>query len=206
LKKSVPFDIEAAAISYHARRRGNEWEAVAVVTPQAVVRQYEDLATGLGLLPRQVTLSTLATLGLVNDPAGANAPSGERSSGGLLIAKYSPPWLTTAIVYGGSLHLFRTAALDEGSVEPLPPSRVLEALYPSVAYFQDTAGTSLEAALLCGMGATTGPIAEALKREFNLSAKTLLQESDSHTGNASVPDAERNMAALLGIAREQQRI
>ena len=73
LKKSVPFDIDAAAISYFVQRSGAERQVVAVATPQWIVRQYETVAESFGLRPKWVTLSTLASLGLVNGFAGSDS-------------------------------------------------------------------------------------------------------------------------------------
>src|SRR3990172_3837816 len=52
LKKSVPFDIDAATVSYLATRGEPGWQVLAVVSPEAILRQYEALAEGLGLKPR----------------------------------------------------------------------------------------------------------------------------------------------------------
>jgi len=189
LKKSVPFDVESSTLSYCARELNGKTEVVVVVLPHAVVAQYEEVLLRTGLRPRLVTLSSLAALGLVN---------GAAPSGSLLLAKYSPPWFTTVIARHGSLALFRTVPLAPG---PLLRSQTLEALYTSIIYFQDNFGAPLDGALLCGLGAETEAIAEAVEREMKVSARPLLGEL---RGGAALPPAEADeyFSALMGVAGE----
>jgi type IV pilus assembly protein PilM len=216
LKKSVPFDIDSAALSYSAQRVGAGWQVVAVVTPQAIVQEYEQMAEELGLRPRWVNLSTLASLGLAEpmEPESAQPREGdgglgsERDSQGLpavLVVKYSPPWLTTAILQGRHLRLFRTAGIaaesEDGAAAQGP---VLESIYPAVAYFQDTYAGRLERIYLCGLGETSAALADVLQTELPLQVAPLVEASRVAAGLDPDP-AERHFAALLGIAREQQR-
>jgi len=179
LKKSVPFEIESAAISYRAQRRGDEWEVMAVAAPQAVVRQYEALLEEFGLRPRSVILSTLATLGLLREtarhPAGSSLPpAGDSAAGpGVLVGKLSSPWFTTAILQRGQLRLFRTVGIPAGPEGRLSPASVLEALYPSMAFFQDEFGGKIGTAYLCGLGASGPAVVELLTREFGIEAAPL---------------------------------
>lgn len=203
LKKSVPFDIDSCTVSYFALRQDTGWEVVAVVTPQAILRSYEELAEGLGLRPRVVTLSTLAALGLVEE----SNPDGEAGGPlGVLVAKYSPPWFTTSIIQGRQLVLFRTAGLTAGSEDrAVFPEQVLETIYPSVAYFQDTQAGRLGKLYLCGLGESGALIAEALEQELQLRALPLVADPARMAGAGVEPLlAERHFTALLGMAREQQ--
>ncbi len=218
LKKSVPFDIESAALSYFVRPAGTELQVVAVTTPQAVLQQYETVAESFGFRPRWVTLSTLASLGLaettdLKDAPGGVAPSAqaEGSSGktpglpSVLVAKYSPPGFTTAILQGSHLRLFRTVKVDANGEGLLSPVDVLEVLHPSVVYFQDNFEGPLQQAYLCGLGENSAAIAEALEGELHLKTVPLVPEQ--HSGaDANRHRWEQHFAALLGIAREQTGI
>ena len=212
LKKSVPFDIETSTVSYVAQRTAEEWQVLAVVSPEVIIRQYEELAASLGLRARFVTLSTLGTLGLVTgsqDAAGA--------SESVLLAKYSPPSLTITILHQGSVCLFRTIAITEAAAEsgarPEAWTNILEAVHPSVAYFQDNFGAPLRQAYLCGLGENSAAIAESLSKELGLAARPLLESSETSPGGWSdgrqdgwdTAQAERHLAALLGVARERRR-
>ncbi|HWP85830.1 MAG TPA: hypothetical protein VNN17_11605, partial [Terriglobia bacterium] len=161
LKKSVPFDMEASTISYAARQEAEGWRILAVVSPQAILRQYEAVVESAGLKPRLVTLSTLGALRLV--PAGAGDSSSPPSAS-CLVAKFSPPWLTTAILHAGTVCLFRCVALESAGAEELanPSRQIVEAIHPAAAYFQDTFGRSLEQAYLCGMESWAGAVADSL--------------------------------------------
>ncbi len=224
LKKSLPFDVESAAISYFVQRTGTDLQVVAVAAPQWIVRQYEALAQQFGLLPKFVTLSTLASLGLVNDLNGNSAhPSApgdwvpDQAGGGetrelsgapgVLVAKYSPPWFTTAILQGGMLRLFRTVGLEQGENDSLSPADVLGSVYPSIAYFQDHFHATISRGLLCGLGDHSASIAEALERELKLRTGALVPDPgrlvSGIEGGIDGNQAERHFAALLGVVREQ---
>jgi type IV pilus assembly protein PilM len=205
LKKSVPFDIESAAVSYQAERRGNQWEVTAVAAPQPVVRQYEALLGAFGLRPRCVVLSTVATLGLVPEVQGGLAPASSAGLPGVLVAKYSPPWFTTAIVQGGQLRLFRTVGLPAGPDGSLAAETVLEALYPSMVFFQDNFGGKLERAWLCGLGDTRPRVAELLGQELPVEAVPFAANGSV---GAAAPDPLRRelyFSALLGVVEEHSR-
>ncbi|MBI4463248.1 MAG: hypothetical protein HY647_00960 [Acidobacteria bacterium] len=221
LKKSVPFEIEAAAISYFAQRISGQWQVVAVATPQSVIRQYEGVAQDLGLRPRWVTLSTLGCLGWMQNSRGngSRSPGGiqdKMASGsdttgfpddrapGVLLVRYSPPWLTLCILQQDCLRLFRTVALTmEGNGSPLA-SQVLEALYPSLAYFQDHFQSPLAQAYLCGLGDEDAVTATVLEKELGIRSEPLLSDPDSLPAGLDRVAGERYFASLLGVIREQQ--
>ena len=197
LKKSVPFDIESSTVSYLATRPGREWQVLAVVSPETIVRQYEALAESLGLKPRFVTLSTIGGLGLI-----PSAESG-MAKGRFLVAKYSPPWLTTAIIHEDSVRLFRTVPIGSGGEGAL--REILEAIHPSVAYFQDNFGMPLEAAFLCGLGEYTETVTDSLSNELHVPARTLFQEAPPPATGLDAVEAERHLAALSGISQVRRR-
>ena len=218
LKKSVPFEIDSAAISYYAQRLDEQWQVVAVATPQSVVRQYEALAESFGLRPRFVILSTLAALGTLREsgaeetgraalrtsPAAieeksAREPFAGRS--GVLVGKYSPPWFSTAIVQGGRLRLFRTVGIATDGEGLAPPASVLEALYPSLAYFHDNLGGLLEKAYVSGLGANGPEIVELLRRELDLEVAPLLGDLSLGATGLDPYQEERYFASLLGVVR-----
>ncbi len=210
LKKSVPFDIESAAVSYQAWRHGEVWEVVAVAAPQPVVRQYEALLETFGLRPRCVVLSTVATLGLIPEaratfPGVSPSPDAAAGLPGALLAKYSPPWFTTAILQGGQMRLFRTVGLPTGPDGLLPAETVVEALHPSMVFFQDNFGAKLERAWLCGLGETRPLAAQLLSQELRVDSVSL---GANGTVSAAAPDPLRQelfFSALLGVVEEHSR-
>lgn len=232
LKKSVPFDIESAAISYSAQRRADQWEVMAVAAPQAVVRQYEALVEEFGLRPRSVVLSTLATLGLLREAgglfAGPSSSGGDSAAGlpgpfpppgelqlsagsragagpGVLVGKFSPPWFTTAILQSGQLRLFRTVGIPAGPESWLSPEHVFEALYPSMTFFQDQFGGRIEKAYLCGLGESGPAVMDLLTREFSLAAAPLSGNGRLAAAGLDPSRRELDFSALLGVVEEQTR-
>ena len=206
LKKSVPFDIETSTVSYVAFRQPGQWQVLAVVSPETIIRQYEALAESLGLRPRFVTLSTLGCLGLVASGDEAAEP------GSYLVAKYNPPTLTTAILHEGLVRLFRSVSIGadgESSGTESEPAQalreILEAVHPSVAYFQDNFARPLECVFLCGLGEYSDSVAESLAKELHLPARPLWREQAPPVAGWTGLDTERHLACLLGIARERRR-
>ena len=65
LRKSVPFDVESAAISYFVQpAEGKKFDVVVVVAPLEVVSRYEAPFRAAGMNPGLVTTSSLAALNL----------------------------------------------------------------------------------------------------------------------------------------------
>ena len=217
LKKSVPFDVETAAISYFVQRRGAELQVVAVAAPQSIIRKYEAIPESFGLRPRWVILSTLASLGLAGElqgnlpfavRRGGSASSTEASLGeqagrvGVLVAKYSPPWFTTAILQAGALRLFRTVGLS-GEDGSLSPADALAAIYPSMAYFQDNFQGTITRGYLCGLGESSDSIAASLQSELHLETSPLVLNTNGLLPGIDPLRAEQYFAALSGLAQEQ---
>src|SRR5581483_8413201 len=63
LKKSLPFDVEKAKVSYHAQKVKDEVKVVAAVALGSVVEDYEAAFRDAGFSPGVVLPSTLAALG-----------------------------------------------------------------------------------------------------------------------------------------------
>jgi hypothetical protein len=179
-----------------------DWEVLAVVSPEMIVRQYEALVESLGLKPRFVTLSTLGSLGLVpaEEPRGT-----EPEAGSCLLAKYSPPWLTTTILHEGSVRLFRTTFIESSQSGQDSSREILEAVHPAAAYFQDNFQRPLDQVFLCGLGEWSGILADSLSNEWNLQSRQLLGEPLPTVSGVDPALAERNLAALMGISRERRR-
>ena len=103
LKKSLPFDIDQAAVSYERQGTASQIRVVAAVTPNTVLEEYEKLMRDAGYNPGTVLPSMLAALGLVD----ASRPT--------MVIKVEQGTTTFAIVDQGQLLLYR--ALDNGGVD-----------------------------------------------------------------------------------------
>src|SRR5262249_32671792 len=103
LKKSLPFDVDQAAVSYHIRRQSGTVHVVAAVSPKSVVNEYEAAFRDAGYLPGVVIPSSLAALGLVE----ANVPT--------LLLKVDPMNITIVAARNQELCLIRTLENPHGS-------------------------------------------------------------------------------------------
>jgi len=69
LKKSLPFDVDKAKVSYHAQKIDNEVRVVAAVALGSVIEDYEAAFHDAGFNPGVVLPSTLAALGAADGKA-----------------------------------------------------------------------------------------------------------------------------------------
>ena len=63
LKKSLPFDVDKAKVSYHAQKVKDEVKVVAAVAMAGVLEDYENAFREAGFNPGVVLPSTLAAIG-----------------------------------------------------------------------------------------------------------------------------------------------
>ncbi|MGA8406566.1 MAG: hypothetical protein WB680_05255 [Candidatus Acidiferrales bacterium] len=154
LKKSVPFDMDETVVSW-MRQSGREGtlEIVTAVARQRIVREYEDILEPLNATARVVLSSTLASLPLVGD------------EGATLLARMSGKTLTTVVVNSGRLCVYRSTEMA-GEAPLLDPQAMLDEVYPGIAYYQDTWGSTLDRACLTGFGARAEIFRRALSAEL----------------------------------------
>ena len=139
VKKTVPFDIDSAAVSYWAqpasvKSGGKKFDVVAVTVALEILARYEAVFRNANLHPGQITTSALAALNLCHEPGVA------------VIAKMTGDVLTVMVLAEGRLKLFRclTVGADAAAEE------IREVLYPTFAYIEDELGQKPEKLLLCG--------------------------------------------------------
>ena len=138
VKKTIPFDIDSAAVSYWAQPASTKAgvkkvEVVAVTVSMEILARYEAIFRNANLYPGEVTTSGLAALGLYN------------AEGVAVIAKLTGNVLTVMAVDNGQLKLFRCMMIEDGSDE-----EILAVLNPTFAYIEDELGQKPEKLLLCG--------------------------------------------------------
>jgi type IV pilus assembly protein PilM len=135
LRRSLPFDVDTAASSYHVQPRAARQGAdvVVAVAPLEIVARYEAPFRSLGFQVGWVTTSMLAALELV--PA----------SGIRLLAKRSGAVLSLAVTDGGAVRLLRTIELASEEA-----AETLSHLYPTAAFVEDQMGARPERLHVCG--------------------------------------------------------
>ena len=158
LRKSVPFDVESAVVSYAPQPRGpnGKLDVVAALVALEIVTRYEAPFRAAGFTPGFVTTSTLAMLNL--------APR----SGRAIMLKLSGRVLSVLALDGERLKLARCVELDSVSSDD-----VLAVLYPTLAYIEDEVSDRAEKLLMCGFGEFGRAWAPAWERELQLPVESL---------------------------------
>lgn len=158
MKKSIPFDVESAHVSFYAQPSGGgrKYEVVAAICALEIVARYEAAFRSAGFEPGFVTTSTLAALNLVPE------------DGVTVLAKLSGSVLTAAVVQDRNLRLLRCLELPE-----VAPDEVNRVLYPTFAFCEDTYGARPERMLLCGFDEMGGIVGQQARRDFGVEVDRL---------------------------------
>lgn len=137
LKKSLPFDVDRARVSYQVQRENGKLSVIAAVALTSVVEEYESLLRDAGYNPGMVLPSMLAALGQVD----ASRPT--------LVIKVDARSISLAIVDRDQLLLTRTLENSAGS--KVDGEQLAEDAYPSLVFFQDTYGMKIDTVLVGGL-------------------------------------------------------
>jgi type IV pilus assembly protein PilM len=180
LRRSVPFDVDAATVSYWAQPAGGHRRAVvAAVALSEIIMRYEAPFRAAGLNPGWVTPTSLAALELV-PPNGLSA-----------LAKRSGRILAVLVAEDGALKLARCVEMASGGFED-----AASVLVPTFAFVEDNLGRRPERLWLCGFGARTGEFAERFRDDLNVAAEQLVSPWGA---------PGENDAGLLGYLRSVRR-
>ena len=174
LKKSLPFDVEQAAVSYEIKRNSpNGVHVVAAVSPRTIIDEYEAAFRQAGYSPGVVLPSSLAALGTVE---------GERPT---LLLKVDPNNIIIAAAEHHELRLVRT--LDNAHGTNVSAAELAEGVLPSIVFFEDTFAAHIEQIYVGGVaaldevgpllhehtGARVQELAPDISSEQNLSGETI---------------------------------
>jgi len=163
LRKSVPFDIDEAALSYFPQ---SPKSVIAVIAPSEVIAQYEAPFRAAGLHPGLVTISSLAMLELLP------------ITGSLLLARISPGALTILAVKDGLITIARS--LEMAAIHSL--EEVSAAIYPTMAYIEDQSGGRPEQLFVAGFGSESFAAATQLSVELEVPVEPLSGDSPGLAG------------------------
>ena len=139
LKKSLPFDVDKARVSYQVQpgSSSKELKVIAAVALAGVLDEYEAAFRDSGYAPGVVLPSMLAALGAVD----AARPT--------LVVKVDPLTTSIAIMERQQLLLFRT--LENARGLNITGEQLAEDVYPSVVFFQDTYKLDVERVYVAGL-------------------------------------------------------
>ncbi len=144
VKKTIPFDIDSAAVGYFVQpntdKKAAKTEVIAVTVALEVLARYEALFRNAGFHAGDITVSGLAMLNLYKGQDAA------------MIAKLAGNTLTVMVVAGGKLKLFRCLTLEE-TTEEARLEEIRSVLYPTFAYAEDELRAPIKRVILCGFSA-----------------------------------------------------
>jgi type IV pilus assembly protein PilM len=182
LKKSLPFDVDKARVSYHAQKSKDGVRVVAAIALASVVEDYEAAIRDAGYSPGVVLPSMLAALG---------AAEAERPT---LVVKVDARTTSIAILNAEQLQLFRTLENTRGVT--ITGEQLAEEVYPSVVFFQDTYHLNIEKIFVAGIS-DTGSAAPALRSQTGAEVQELVSPSQLGVSTGgSVP--RWRMAGVVG--------
>jgi len=181
LKKSLPFDVDKAKVSYHVQPASGGVRVIAAVALTNVIEDYEAAFRQAGFEPGVVMPSMLAALGAANAPQ----PS--------LVIKVDARTTSIAILDGQQLLLFRTLENPRGV--NVTGEQLAEEIYPSVVFFQDTYQLNIAQIFVAGLPESVGA-APALRAQTGAEVRDLVSASQLSGGIGTIP--KWRMAGVVG--------
>jgi type IV pilus assembly protein PilM len=142
VKKTIPFDIESAAVSHWTqpgKGAKGKIEVVAVTIALEILARYEALFRNAGFQAGEVTTSGIAAMNLCRE--------GETA----VLAKLTGKVLSVMVLAAGHLKLFRCLPLGEANDGgQASDEEILSVLLPTFAYAEDELGAQVKKLILCG--------------------------------------------------------
>jgi len=171
MKKSVPFDVDSAIVSFvrqpQRRGAGNEKiEVLAAVMASEIVGRYEAPFREAGFQPGLLTTSSLASLNLID--------ADEIS----MLVKLSGRVLSVLVLDGASVRLARCIELDDNR-----PDDVESVLHPTLAYIEDELKSAPKCVWISGFGAPGPALAEKWQAEWHVPVTLLRSRFGAVTHN-----------------------
>jgi type IV pilus assembly protein PilM len=136
LKKTLPFDIESAAVSYYVqpKKDNGKIDVIVVTVALEILARYEALLRAQNFHAGDITTAGLASLSLV------------QNEDAVIVAKLTGRALTLMVVAGGILKLYRCVELDSMSED-----EIRQILYPTMAYVEDELRATARKLILTGL-------------------------------------------------------
>src|SRR5215469_9393713 len=158
MRKTLPFDIDEAAVSYHVQP-GNK--VIVAVAPVEIISRYEAPFRAANLHPGFVTCGSMALLELL--PVAGSVLAAHQGAGSLSLLG----------LRDGVLTLARTLEIDHSA-------SLADDLYRTLVYLEDQTGKRPERLIL--IGSTPGLSAEDLSTELKLPIEVIPDDHAPLTG------------------------
>ena len=191
VRKSAPFAIEEAQVSYVPALRADEGqEFVVSLARRSVIEEYEGLCTEVGAHAGIVDLSTVNIINAVL--AGSAAPAGD-----WLLVNVASDYTSIALLRGASLIFFRNRAADtEGTLADL--------VHQTAMYYEDRLkGAGFARVILAGAGAAPiehAPEIEEARRSLEDRLQTTVEAVDPRAAAALTDRIVAGPALLDALA------
>ena len=163
LRKSVPFDIDDASLSYFPQAGK---KVIVALAPSEIVAHYETPFRAAGLHPGLITVSSLAMLDLL--PV----------TGSLVVARLSPGALTVIGMKDGVVTIARSLELAEMDPANDNLAEITTDIYPTLAYIEDQTGSRPEKLFIAGFGSESDTSATRLSIELEIPVESLSVSDD----------------------------
>ena len=198
MKKSTPFPIEDACVTYSPAARGAEGnEFVVVAARREIVREYESVCEEAGI---EAGLVDLATFGVVN----LFLSSGPPANGDWLVVHMRPEYTSIVILRREELIFFRNRA--EGDEEALQ-----DVVHQTAMYYQDRlGGRGFNRILLGGLGKAPGAV-DMARRNLEEHMGAHVEPIDPTRGAAltdriqPTPELMATLSPLVGMLLRTRR-
>jgi type IV pilus assembly protein PilM len=170
LKKSVPFEVDTAVVSYveQPRLSDKRVEILAAVMSSEIVEQYEAPFRAAGFHPGLVTTSSIAALNLLE------------ADGITLLVKLSGRILSVLVLMDNSVKLARCIEMDQAGVLDIE-----SVLHPTIAYIEDELKSRPQLVWLAGFGPEAAEFGPRWESEWGVSVQPIRSRFGSPTRNNS---------------------
>jgi type IV pilus assembly protein PilM len=174
LKKSVPFEVDTAMVSYveQPRLADGRVEILAAVMSSEIVEQYEAPFRAAGFHPGLVTTSSIAALNLLE------------ANGITLLVKLGGRVLSVLVLMDNAVKLARCIEMDQAGVLDIE-----SVLHPTIAYIEDELKSRPQLVWLAGFGPEASEFAPRWESEWGVAVQPIRSRFGA---------PNRNNSGLLG--------
>jgi type IV pilus assembly protein PilM len=198
IKKSTPFPIEEACLTYTPGTRSDTAsEFVVVVSRRETIREYESVCEQVGI---EAGLVDICTFGVINLFLSSNLGT----AGDWLVVHMRPEYTSIAILRREDMMFFRNRA--EGDAEALE-----DVVHQTAMYYQDRLeGRGFNRILLGGIGRLQGEV-DLARRNLESRMGTVVEPIDPTRGAAltdriqATPELMATLSPLVGMLLRTRR-
>lgn len=198
VKKSTPFPVDDACLTYTPGARGaNGSEFVVVIARREIVREYETVCEQVGI---EAGLIDISTFGVINLFLSSNLGT----AGDWLVVHMRPEYTSIAILRRDDLLFFRNRA--EGDAEALE-----DVVHQTAMYYQDRLeGRGFSRILLGGIGRLQGEV-DLARRNLEARMGTVVEPIDPTRGAMltdrihATPELMATLSPLVGMLLRTRR-